>query len=105
MKLSEAIRKGCEGTGQTQGTFTDSSGNLCVMGAAVKGIGQDPEYGVLKEYELHNQVFATKRLNPATKKNFSLGHPETVWDICINLNDVQGWTREAIAEWLEGEGL
>lgn len=109
MKLSEAIRKGCQGTLQAQGRYYEKrTGALCALGAARKAFGDKPEEmngALINNSRLHSLLFDNERVNPATKKNFTTEFKEKVFSVIQDLNDTQRWTREAIADWLEGEGL
>ena len=95
MKLSEAIRLGAMLRPQTRFHLKDQVGT-CAMGAALEAVGSGMEGG------------SFNRLWPWAKTtaveipcNFiPQGYPYTVERVIADLNDLYGWTRERIADWV-----
>lgn len=91
MKLSEAIRLGSLLHPQTIGNLIASDGRTCALGAAIQAYGglRDADWYTLWPVLLH--VAKCPHCSLTDRTEF----------IVIHLNDVVGWTREAIAEWVE----
>lgn len=104
MKLSTAIRKGCEQHPQDSGRLFTEVNNVvissCVLGAALVGVyGQD---GTALSYSELAKVFPLleQPVNyPPGAEDFIAS--ESLSDVMIHLNDRAGWTREKIADWVE----
>lgn len=95
MKLSEAIRLGAMLKPQGRRGFFDG-GNTCALGAAADAIGRlndllDGRFLESKEWPLLSEMAA----HPVTLWTRS------VWDVVTSMNDIFGWTREQIADWVE----
>ena len=87
LKLSEAIRIGAKIRPQcTYSYFT--RGKSCALGAAAEAL-----YGVTEK------TFSTTHINKITSKL-----SRVVVSEIIERNDDLHWTREQIADWLEGQG-
>ncbi len=99
MKLSEAIRAGAKLRPQAFGKGFDGVGT-CAMGAAFEGMGLDPKSLDLEICqpipEVLRELFPPKsvRLCPVCGTQKALG-------VIVHLNDEHGWTREAIADYVE----
>lgn len=99
MKLSDAIRKGCEGTYQVFGIGWDGGKGYCAWGAAQQGIKRDSTiWRKFLDMTVENRCFVcNESLN-------SSGYIEETINLAymiIHLNDYHGMSREAIAEWVE----
>lgn len=97
MKLSEAIRLGAMDRPQCVRVMTDGHA-VCAMGSALVALGrldlgnQEPAYDFLKaRFPVLTRVVAS----PLG------GDVRNVISQIIVLNDDAGWTREAIANWVE----
>lgn len=102
MKLSEAIRLGA--MLKPQGVlFALRNGKTCALGAAMDAIGALPQRRWFKWLPVAD-------LEPAKARwpelNRIIRHPcsgrkwrlrRVIWD----LNDIRGWSREQIADWVE----
>lgn len=89
LKLSEAIRIGARmrprGTG-----FLFAKGLSCALGAAWEGLGNEPLNVTDPGYEgIYQELYRR--------------HGKDMCRQVLRMND-QGWTREAIADWLESRG-
>lgn len=105
MKLSEAIRRGCEGTYQIFHMAEDFKGGFCAAGAARLGFGKS--LNDVAEFRIFDD--ATCPACAGNKHNWS--NP-VMKPACTNLiphlNDMHRWTREEIADYvstLEGATL
>ena len=87
MKLSEAIRIGCAMHPQGRGAFFDGFGT-CALGAAAEARGWQPS--------TYAQGMIEKFI-PDVDKVHWIGR-------IASMNDDEGMTREAIADWLEAQG-
>lgn len=99
MKLSEAIRIGAAMSLPAKITAIkrDDKGRLhaCALGAAHLGAGGDPDE--------ENVYLAVATLWPELNKPAVAGEDDlesSIW----RRNDGRGWSRERIADWLEGLG-
>lgn len=111
MKLSEAIRKGCEMVPQqafNRFHVTTDFGTIecCALGAAYIGMRNQPQVGDYGNsiYEWLDQWFNLER--PAVAW-WRAPHDQdkTLGYVITRLNDRFRWPREQIADWLEGQGL
>lgn len=93
MKLSEAIRRGALLKPQGHGDFF-YNGKTCALGAALDAAGRLHDFDVSTIATLW-PVEQTKTAHPVTGRLDILGFNIT------SLNDVFGWTREQIADWVE----
>ena len=92
MRLSEAIRKGCEGMNQIKFNLTDGGRGVCAVGAigrahGINHTGQWPDE-VLKQL--------SKRANHPV-----LNRIDYLNMIIVDLNNVQDWSFQRIADWVE----
>lgn len=92
MKLSEAILKGCNGTHQHFGGWTDGQGGACVMEAARKAVGVN--------HENFNKYFPTADFVHALGCPIEGCEMAKQLHVLAHLNDHHRWTRERIAYWV-----
>lgn len=105
MRLSEAIRKGCEGTNRATEYLIRADGSVCSMGAACLALGI--EMGALQQESRELQTAFPFLKNTYAK--CPCNDPVCFWSrkggdveaVIISLNDTHGWTREAIADRVE----
>lgn len=112
-KLSEAIREGAKLHGQAFGDYRDDEGNTCALGAAASTVlvgweDQDMRWHekvadeLVKIWpELETAVAPDKRPKELQDRGRA-GH-YLKW-VIADLNDILGWTRERIADWVESIG-
>ena len=93
MKLSEAMRKGCVGTRQIFGDYTDHNGGLCAVGAALHAVGCPAS----DMCEIATGIFPILSKNGVNPVN---GHQHSLGSLIVRLNDNHEWSREAIADWV-----
>jgi hypothetical protein len=106
MKLSEAMRIGAKLRPQGFGYLFQLNENdqvcSCAIGAAAEGLlGTDPfvlKMGLSDVKEKFPQL-GEHVPNPGRE-----GATQSLKTVIIHLNDEQEWTREEIADWLEGIG-
>lgn len=96
MKLSDAIRLGAMLKPQGVRGFLDDDGNTCALGAAADAIGRlsdllDGRFQEVAQWPFLNKPVA----HPVTQQR------RAMWDVVTTLNDIYGWTRERIADWVE----
>lgn len=124
MKLSEAIRKGAELRPQAFGQYFEE-GTSCALGAAAEALDEEihqalvsdtyPEIGRTGDV-LHAQfpTLFTRTISTSEMQTivhvedwpeYSLLYKRSLWTIIPYLNDTLRWSREKIADWLEGKGL
>ena len=112
MKLSEAIKNGAKIRPQCYGGLFQIDGSeikSCALGAALEGAGlyTPSEEELLASTTLFNawpELGGGDCLCPS-KRHPSDDTEEFHLEILIeHLNDTHRWTREQIAEWLEGKG-
>ena len=97
MKLSEAIRKGCElyPVPCTGRFYNPETGCVCALGAAYVGLGN-----VIDDKDYNTVIGVLNEAYP------ELGCEDDGWTLgcdIADLNDKRGKTREEIADWLEKE--
>lgn len=114
MKLSEAIREGCKQSCPAEGEYIICENDkvcACALGAAVitikdeikviswLSLNRDPiePYNILKQY-FGEDLLITLVIHPIRQYRELLGK------VIADLNDNHKWTREQIADWLEGKG-
>jgi hypothetical protein len=94
IKPSEAIRLGCLiAPVQSFGSYIDLDGAACAIGAASLAYGEDP---------------GVTHFKPSFWPQAGIPCPEpdcTGTAGIMHLNDAHRWSRERIADWLEGIGL
>lgn len=101
LKLSEAMRLGSMVTTQTNDWGeVDEDGNVyaCALSAAWYALTGH------RQWSAHGSelVDALSRVLVADPIN---GNPTSLTTAIISLNDSHGWSRQKIADWLEGMGL
>lgn len=125
MKLSEAIRLGAEKRPQCRGSYFDQrygynvnfTIHSCVLGAALEGAGLvDPETELRERghlFDVEWPEFADQFPDqeavffcPVCGCGSTLVRDagDTPTNLAMHLNDDEGWTREAIAIWVESIG-
>lgn len=112
--LAEAIRKGAalrpQAKGQYFAPWRDSFAS-CALGAAWEG-SQDRPFEDLQEVAVEDPILGrikgrfpvlsmTGVAFPIQPRFIGSGESE-LWHEITQLNDYYGWTREAIADWLDG---
>lgn len=121
IKLSEAIRQGAQLRPQTKGSYFTIADNpdseseeaivcSCALGAAYETITGDtlpymPSSTIDKDLiantiEAQTSISFTKQVFPP-----HLAYGTSLFSAICDLNDRQDWSRERIADWLEGIGL
>ena len=104
MKLSEAIRIGAKlGPKLVGGIWSEYAEGTCALGAAAERCGLRTKYGgsILKHGDALNHLCMIFPILEEHVKHPKLGLPCRVAGIIVYLNDLEGWSREAIAEWVE----
>lgn len=122
-KLSWAIRTGAKLRPKCTGLFFNDKSGLpapfsgehgevgsCSLGAAYEALLDRP-FDPAKEYPVVGDVFQV--ISYRTNVDFDMlvempgmpGHLDKLWSVIVLLNDPMDWTREAVADWLEGLGL
>lgn len=105
MLLSEAMRIGASWSKQIFGELLDANNNTCAVGSVAQVVGLlrdvDCKYGVIidnlrKMYPIMNN---NDRYCP---NNCPSPYKRDVLYTIFHLNDVHKWTREKIADWIEG---
>lgn len=105
MRLSDAIRKGCEQHPQSFGRLFEFRGYdvvaSCAMGAALMGVYGAEGYA-LNTSNLEKEFPLLKRIAHSPVSG-TVYHrlPFSLADQIITLNDHHKWTRERIADWVE----
>ena len=113
MKLSEAIRNGCEGTYQIFGSSKDGKGGFCALGAAgqyclkIDG-GMTGSFYQRVRNLLTMPVTVCPVCQATSMKSNSFGIKYTqifvgIGGVIMHLNDDHKMSREAIAEFVEAE--
>ncbi len=85
--LPTAIRIGAKIRGQTRSGHAFHKGRSCAIGAAMEAETGEP--GPIGAYDRWPEM------------NFQIDPEYSIWDAVIGLNDICGWTREEIAEWVD----
>src|SRR5688572_4034977 len=98
MKLSEAIRVGAKMKPQGFGG-TNIGGRSCALGAALDAIGVDTKDGWFPVYDAW--PIAGAWVEYPGKCSYYARRRTLVGSACWLLNDVDKWTREQIADWVE----
>lgn len=100
MRLSEAIQLGAMWSPQTRGAFFRPRGEevaTCALGAAVQASGVEVHDSLSRWPILHVMVQPTELPRPIRGRS----HPMRVMDVIVGLNDLAGWTRTMISDWVE----
>lgn len=108
MKLSEAIRLGAMNRPHGRGGLISNTGQTCAMGAALDAAGllEQLTSSIYSNGSNYPDPIAVARFpimalvvdHPACKL-YSKRLP--LFTVAATLNDVVGWTREEIADWVE----
>lgn len=115
MRLSEAIRLGAMLRPQARHDYM-RTGRSCAIGAALEAIGiplrnradddfeRTNEHEAIQELRLRPEFHEWGKLEkPANRICPGCGRtPDSVSGVIIELNNQHGWTRERIADWVEG---
>lgn len=89
MRLSDAIRRGCEIRPlKIVGRFYDEGNGACALGAAMFG-ADTPDFCRLSHK--HPALF---------RRVWSYGEDAPLWQVIADLNDNYDVTREDIADWI-----
>lgn len=97
LRLSEAIRLGSLLSLQCKGRLFDSFEGqryTCAIGSALDAAGLWPNVK-------NDVVFAAFPLLGEDARHPVYGHTSVLQNIIVDLNDQQGWKREAIADYVE----
>lgn len=94
MKLSEAIRLGSMLRPQCKGLYFTEGGS-CALGAAYEATYSYPGDETIISYSKFEEAYPILKPSGVTDKPSRLAMSIT------NLNDIQGWTREQIADFVE----
>lgn len=105
MKLSEALRLGAMIRSQAFGQYFDGVGS-CAAGAAAEALGLRIDIlssGAIDEFCANTKfdtVLNEVQYCPACRLNVATALSGE--GVMVHLNDYHHWTREAIADWIEG---
>lgn len=99
MKLSEAIRLGSTLGPQIREAYIGPDSSSCALGAAILAIGKTVKEAsdagtwgkFMSEWSFLEQMVGCPVCHEASTNSGVIGH---------HLNDMHGWTREAIADWV-----
>jgi hypothetical protein len=100
IRPSEAIRLGCLTTTPGVAEFFDGKGAACALGAMAIGLGYTgPRHGgyVPGAWRIAFEALPGELPSPAGEMTDAI---DAIW-----LRNDSGWSREAIASWLESRGL
>ena len=103
MKVSEAMRIGASKTGKCRGQYINRKGTkTCALGAALYGMGYTTDDAItgVNIDDLLGIPIAQVYSHPIMGS-----HYWSLFSIITNLNDVRGWSRKRIANWLESIGM
>ena len=103
MRLCDAIRIGCDGTRQSPYYF-DPGGNgaCCAIGAASIAVGLRTRESDFLGHKNREKLFNIFPILRIIVKSPVSTYTEQLESIISSLN-TRGWTREAIADWIERE--
>lgn len=100
IKPSEAIRLGCLTTTPGAGEFFNGRGSACALGAMAVGLGyRGPRHGGWISGAYHLVTNALPPSLPLPSGSMAEGI-HAVW-----MRNDSGWSRERIADWLEGSRI
>jgi len=107
MRFNDAVRAGCKllpnGVHGDFITYDGKSG--CVMGAAIVGaVGVDKlNNHTHHERELFSELIVLARCPVKIEEEYkcSFYSGRSTRDVAVHLNNDHGWSREAIAEWVD----
>lgn len=107
MKLSEAIREGAKKRPQAYGALFEYNENgelcSCVLGSAMEALGAEPTLNHVLGAVI--PILEKETGAPMYSVEFDENETHELHEVMTHLNDVEGSTREQIADWLESEGL
>lgn len=105
MKLSQAIRKGAKLRPMAYGEFFHWDRNKC-MGSCALGAAYEAITGSKQAFpwDIAGAIGAATGVILDERKVFFEGQIRYLDRAITYANDTLKWTREAIADWLEGEG-
>jgi hypothetical protein len=98
MKLSEAIRLGAMLKPHTKDELLHN-GSSCAVGAALDAIGE-LKGNTEREYQVAKETWPLLELVVSHPLHYE-GEPAALMSVIWTLNDSNGSTREAIADWVE----
>ncbi len=110
-KFSQAIRLGALQSAKATRCFVDADGSTCAIGAALLAAGMFVNENAHFDFGFGNASYG--EIVEFLQKRFTLplmaSHPVTgtrydLVAVIVNLNDLRGWSRERIADWLESIG-
>lgn len=103
MKLWRAMLKGSAKRGQSYRRYF-AEGKSCALGAAWEGAGFEPEW-IFSSSPFLSRYFpilkVQVKLPAGASVLLSTRRGLTMSTIIVGLNDLCGWSREAIAEWVK----
>lgn len=107
MKLSEAIQEGAKIRPQEYGRYYSPQGYPCT-GSCALGAAHEAATGNISQ-TMYARMITQALLQSFPCLNEAVEHPITgktygLDEVIVHLNDKAQWTREQIAEWLEGLG-
>lgn len=95
MTLSEAIRLGALLKPQGHHGYFDG-GATCALGAAADALGRLDDLCIGRFLECQEwPVLSVRAVHPLSQLR------QSVWATITEINDLDGWTREEIADWVE----
>ncbi|SRR6266542_3202987 len=109
MRYGATLRPRCETTTFELIQLKDGSRTIasCAIGAALEGIGYDPQHGLIgTDIAWHKLLQRFPAIN-----SYALNCPicgietDGLRHTIFHLNDIHHWKREEIASWLETKGL
>lgn len=104
MKLSEAIRLGAMLKPQAHREFLTTEGASCALGAALDAVGGLSSISSFHDIAARWPWTRGKAVRcPSCAAGAAAIHtsPDDILDNVVILNDVHGWTREQVADWVE----
>ncbi len=94
LKLSEAIRLGAMLAPQGWRALVDSEGRTCALGAALAASGAITIDALRELFPILEALYVGCPVDGYSK----LRQPLSI--VIVRLNDIFGWTRETIADWV-----
>ncbi len=92
LKLSEAIRLGAMLAPQGWHALLDREGRTCALGAALAASGAITIDALRELYPILEELYVGCPVDGYSRQPLSI--------MIVRLNDIFGWTREAIADWV-----
>ena len=99
LKLSEAIRLGAMTGPQTIGALRRGD-STCALGAAYRAAGLLSKGRYRVRIEVAVETFPALRTRVGACPHCALCALDDIGHAVVHLNDVHGWTRERIADWV-----